>query len=306
MDASPEIVKQLLPAVVNIHTRIPGKHPSASVLGRERMGTGAIVERDGLILTVNYVVMGCETISVTLTRGRRLKGELVAQDFDTGLALVKVKRQGLPTVPLGLSQEIECGREVFVIASTGPEERRVSSGMVTRIGEFEAYWEYRLERGIISSAANPGFGGGPMLTLTGQMIGVTSLNLNELIRCSLAVPVECYLSHRDELLRYGKTVSRHRRAWLGLFAHPLEEGVVIAGLVPNGPAARSGLQDGDLIVTLNAEEVQTRTAFFNALWRFAPGDRFVIEVMRDGSLKRVEVVGGDRAEFYRQGATVEG
>jgi len=305
VDASPEIVKHLLPSVVNLHAQVPAKHPSAVILGRERMGTGTIVDPEGLILTVNYVVMGSETIWVTLTRGRRLKAELVAQDFEIGLALVRVKRQDLPAIEMGSSIESEVGQEIFVLASTGAEERRVSGGLITYIGEFDAYWEYFLDRAVIVSAANPGFGGGPLLTLTGQMIGVTSLNLNELARYALAVPIEHYGAQREEWLRFGKVVNRPRRAWLGLFAHPVEEGVIIAGLVPSGPADRSGLQEGDLIVTLNAEEVVTRKAFYSALWRYGPSERLVIEVMRDNNLKRFEAVSGDRAEFYRQGATID-
>jgi S1-C subfamily serine protease len=305
VDASPEIVKHLLPSVANLYAQVPAKHPSAAILGRERMGTGTIVDPGGLILTVNYVVMGSETIWVTLTRGRRLKAELVAQDFDIGLALVRVKRQDLPAIELGSSTEVEVGQEIFVLASTGAEERRVSGGLITYVGEFDAYWEYSLERALIVSATNPGFGGGPLLTLTGQMIGVTSLNLNELARYALAIPIERYREHYEEWLRFGTIVHRPRRAWLGLFAHPVEEGVVIAGLVPSGPAERSGLQEGDLIVTFNAEEIATRKAFYSALWRNGPGERLVIEVMRDGRLKRFEAVSGDRAEFYRQGATID-
>jgi S1-C subfamily serine protease len=305
MDAPPELAKQLLPAIVNIHAQIPAKHPSAGILGMERMGTGTIIDPNGLILTVNYVVMGSETIWVALYRGRRLKAEILAQDFDVGLALLKVKRSGLPSIEAGSSTEVHLGREIFVLASTGPEDRRVSGGVVTYVGEFEAYWEYRLERGIVTSAANPGFGGGPMLSMTGQMVGVTSLNLSELTRCSLAIPIECYLSNRDELVRYGRLKHRPLRAWLGLFAHSLDEGVVVAGVVPGGPAERSGLKEGDLIVSLNAEEVPTRKFFYTSLWRSAPGDRLALEVMRDQSVKRIDAVGGDRAEFYKQGASIE-
>lgn len=300
MDASAELVKRLLPSVVNIHTEVPDTHPSARILGDERMGSGTIIDTSGLILTVNYVVMGAEKIQVSLGQGRRLKAELVAQDFDVGLALLRVKRQGLNPAQLGSTESLERGEPVFAIASTGPQERRVAGGVVTYLGEFEAYWEYLLERGVVSSAANPGFGGGPLFTLRGQMIGVVSLNLNEIVRNSLAIPVECYRENEAEFLRYGRVVSRPKRAWLGVFAHPLEEGVVVAGLVPNGPGERSGLREGDVIVSLNTEEVPTRKDLYLRLWRYSPGERITVELLRDNVVKRVEVTGGDRAEFYRQ------
>ncbi|MBI4610017.1 MAG: serine protease [Candidatus Rokubacteria bacterium] len=300
MDASAELVKCLLPSVVHIHTEVSDAHPSAPILGTERMGSGTVVDPSGLILTVNYVVMGAEKIQVSLGQGRRLKAEIVAQDFDVGLALLRVKRQGLMAARFGSSGSVERGAPVLVIASTGPQERRVSGGVVTYLGEFEAYWEYLLDRGIVSSAVNPGFGGGPLFTLTGRMLGVVYLNLNEIIRNSLAIPVEFYREHEGELLRYGRLVTRPKRAWLGVFAHPLEEGVVVAGLVPDGPGERSGLREGDVIVSLNSEEVPTRKDLYLSLWRHSPGERIRLEILRDNVLKRIEVTSGDRADFYKQ------
>ncbi|MFQ5829513.1 MAG: S1C family serine protease [Candidatus Methylomirabilia bacterium] len=299
MDASPELVRQLLPAVVHIHTQVPSKHPSARMLGEERMGSGAIVDPGGLILTVNYVVMGAGKAYVSLARGRPLKAEIVAQDFDVGLALLKIKGQGLSTVTLGSLESLERGQGVFSLASTGSHERRVSGGLVTYLGEFDAYWEYLLDQSVVSSALNPGFGGGPLFTLDGRMIGIVSLNLNEIARSSLAIPGECYRNFAAELLRYGRVVSRPKRAWLGLFAHAMDEGVVVVGLVPDGPGERSGVREGDLIVSLNAEEVPTRKDLYRSLWRHSPGERITLEIMRDSQLKRVEVTSGDRADFFK-------
>jgi len=300
MDASVELVKHLLGSVVHIHAEVPSSHPSTRILGDERMGTGTVVDPAGLILTVNYVVMGAETLQVTLGRGRALRAEIVAQDFEIGLALLRVKRQGLQAVPIGDSETLTRGEPVFAIGSTGPRERRVAGGLVTHLGEFEGYWEYLLERGIVSSAANPGFGGGPLFTLSGQMMGVVSLNLNEIARCSLAIPGEYYRRNQQEFMRFGRAVSRPQRAWLGVFAHVLEEGVVVAGLVPNGPGARSGIQEGDVIVSLDAQEIPTRKELYLSLWKHAPGEKVTLEVMRDNEVRRLSVTGGDRADFYKQ------
>lgn len=300
MDASVEIVKHLLGSVVHIHAEIPSAHPSTRILGDERMGTGAIVDSSGLVLTVNYVVMGAQSLQVTLARGRALKAEIVAQDFEIGLALLRVKRQGLEAVRIGDSESLTRGTPVFALGSTAPRERRVAGGLVTYLGEFEAQWEYLLDRGIISSASNPGFGGGPLFTLSGQMVGIVNLNLNEIARCSLSIPAELYRRNQDELMRFGRVVSRPQRAWLGVFAHVLEEGVVVAGLVPNGPGARSGIQEGDVIVTLDAQDVPSRKELYLSLWRHLPGEKMTLEVMRDNEVRRLSVTGGDRADFYKQ------
>ena len=300
MDASVELVKHLLPSVVYIHTEVPSAHPSVRTLGDERVGTGTVVDPDGLILTVNYVVMGGKTIEVTFERGRSQRAEIVAQDFDVGLAVLKVKRQGLAAPARTSSAGLTRGTPIFALAAVGPRERRVAGGVVTYLGEFEAYWEYLLDRGIVASAPNPGPGGGPLFTLLGQMVGVVSLNLSEIGRSSLSIPVECYESNRAELLRHGRVVSRPKRAWLGVFAHAIEEGIVVAGIVPNGPGARSGVREGDVIVALDSQEVPTLKDLYRRLWQHGPGERIALEVLRDNELQMVHVTGGDRAEFYKQ------
>jgi S1-C subfamily serine protease len=298
MDAPVEFVKRLLPSVVNIHATVPRQHPSTRILGDERMGSGLVIDAAGLVLTVNYVIMGASVIEVAPLKGRRARAEVVAQDFEVGLALLRVKRQGLAAATLATAAP-ERGDPVIAVSSSGVHEVRVSGGLVTYLGEFEAYWEYLLDRGIVSSAANPGFGGGGLFSLRGHAVGVVSLNLNEVARSSLAIPVDCYREHATELLRYGRVVSRPRRAWLGVFAHALDDGVIIAGIVPGGPGEKGGLREGDVIVSLNAQEVATRRELYMSLWRHEPGERLAFEVMRDRAVRRVEITGGDRAEFFK-------
>jgi len=302
MDASVELVKHLLPTVVNIHATVPRNHPSTSIMGDERMGSGVVVDPAGLVLTVNYVVMGAQSVEVAFLKGRRAKAEVVAQDFDVGLAVLRLKRQGLAAAALRAADDRapERGDPVVAVATTAPADRKVNGGIVTYLGEFEGYWEYLLDQGIVSSAPNPGFGGGGLFTMRGRLVGVLSLNLNEVAKASLAIPIECYREHARELLRFGRVVSRPRRAWLGVFAHALDEGVVVAGIVPGSPGERGGLREGDLIVSLNAEDVASRRELYLSLWRHEPGERLTLEVMRDNSLRRVVVTGGDRADFFKQ------
>jgi serine protease Do len=300
VDASVAFVKSLLPSVVNIHATVPRAHPSTRILGDERMGSGLIVDGGGLVLTVNYVVMGASTVEVAPLKGRRMRAEVVAQDYEVGLALLRVKRQGLPAASLGATPPLERGASVVAVASPGVQEVRVSGGTVTYLGEFEEYWEYLLDHGIVSTAPNPGFGGGGLFSMTGRALGVLYLNLNEVARNSLAIPIDFYRDHAEELLRHGRVVSRPRRAWLGVFAHALEEGVVIAGLVPGGPGDKGGLREGDLVVSIDAQEVSTRRELYMKLWSHEPGERLTVEIMRDNAVKRLEIAGGDRAEFFKQ------
>src|SRR2546425_4222248 len=121
MDASIELAKYLLQSVVNVHVTVPREHPSARVLGGERMGSGVVIDASGLILTVNYVVMGGQTIYVAANGGRRVKAEIVAQDFEVGLALLRGKRQGLSVTSLGAGEALERGDQVIAGTSVGPQ-----------------------------------------------------------------------------------------------------------------------------------------------------------------------------------------
>src|SRR3989441_3046747 len=139
MDSSVELVRHLLQSVVYIHTTVARDHPSTRILGNERLGSGVVVDASGLILTVNWVVMGGQTISVGFQKGRRAKAELVAQDFEIGLALIKVNLQGLVAADVGTGDVVERCDEGVLLGATGsrPDERRATGGRGPPPGEVE-------------------------------------------------------------------------------------------------------------------------------------------------------------------------
>jgi serine protease Do len=248
---------------------------------------------------VNYVVMGGRRITATLPDGRRFPAEIVAQDFETGLAALSIPVRDLPAAAPGDSRRLRTGLEVFILASAGPTERRASSGVITDLGPFDAYWEYLLDSAIQTSAVNPGFGGGPLFDIRGRVVGITSLNLGQVGRLSLAIPIHLYTEHRDDLLRFGRVRDRVRRAWVGFYPEVGPSGIVVAGLVPEAPATRSGLREHDVILAVNSCEVQTREELYREMWKIPAGNPLRFRIQREGRPTTVEVVSADRAEFYR-------
>lgn len=300
MDALVELVKGVIPATVFIHVRVRSGHPSIQTLGEERMGSGAIIDQEGSILTVNYVVLGAEEVAVALPDGRRFEGEVVGRDFESGLAVLRIPPfKGLPTLKLGSSLDLLLGQPVFIIASVGAAERRVSNGLVSYMGEFDAPWEYALEKAIMVTAPNPGFGGGSLFNFSGQIVGVVSLNLGEIARPTMAIPVELYQLHRLELLEFGTVISRPRRAWVGFYVETAKEGVTISGLVPGGPAEASGLKVGDVILALGSVSVGSRRDLYEELWKRKAGEVVRFRILREGALMTIQVRSGDREAFYR-------
>lgn len=297
MDASIGLVRALLPTTAALQVQIPSDHRSVAVLGDERMGSAVMVE-PGVALTVNYVVMGGRSIRATFPDGENCQAEILAQDFESGLAALRVSRHPGAVAALGDSRALRRGQDVFILASTGATERRVGTGVVTDLGPFEAYWEYMLDSAIQSSAINPGFGGGALFDNRGRLQGITSLSLGQVGRFSMAVPIHLFVDHRQDLLRFGRVRGRMRRAWVGIYAEPAATGVVVSGLVPDGPAARAGVQEGDVVVTVNFTEVATREEMYRQLWGRSAGSVVRLGVVRKAERLVIDVSSVDRAEFY--------
>ena len=299
MDAPLDLIQDILPGTVALAVRVREGHRSIPILGEERMGSGAVVDSRGYILTVNHVVLGAEEITVGLTDGRTLEARVAAQDYDTGLALLRLEKAGLTTLRMGSSLDLTLGDPVFAVGSTGQAERRGSGGLVTYLGEFDAEWEYMLDRAIVSTAENPGYGGGPLFDNRGLMVGVVLLNLEGIGQASLAIPVEAYRLHRLELLEHGGIVSRPRRAWLGCYVESVEGGMLISGMVAGGPAEVGGLKQGDRILEVGFCSVSARRDFYQELWKYRAGERVTLTVRRGEERLKVSLRSGEREVFFR-------
>jgi len=298
MNASVYLLEHTLPATVHVQVTVPESHPSVPVLGTERAGTGTIVDPSGLVLTVNYVVLGAASATVTTLDGTEHAAEVVAQDFATGIAVLRIDGGGLPVLPLREDDALAAGEEVFIVASVGEGGRRTATGAITAVAPFDANWEYVLEGAIFSSAMNPGLGGGPLVDARGRMAALVSLNLNEIGRFALGIPVACFRDHREELLRFGRRRSRPARAWLGLFCYTFRDHVVVAGVLPGAPGEAAGLAQGDVVLGVDRHRIGSRRELYERLWRHAPGERVALEVYRKDEVLTIEVPSVDVEEFF--------
>lgn len=298
MEARIELLQHLAQATLTIAAEVPESHPSVAVLGASRLGTGALVDRRGFVLTVNYVVVGADQVTLVDIRGRQHEGILVAHDYASGIAVLRVP--GLDLVPLqaGNSTMVAVGGDVVTIASVGNEERRSMSAAVTSFDPFDAYWEYRLERALWLSAANPGLGGGPVCDPRGRIVGVASLNLGAVGRATLAIPAENYFAHAAELIAKGRRVSRPRRAWLGLFCQAFPERTVVAGVIPGSPGERFGLEPGDIILSVDRARITARPDLYERIWSHKPGEVVELDVYRKGGQETLRIETGDAEEFF--------
>jgi S1-C subfamily serine protease len=298
MNASIKLLEAVLPAVVSLKADIPASHPSAGVLGTERHGSGVLIEEPDLILTVNYVVLGARAVEVTLIDGSAMNGRVVGQDFGSGIALIQIDSPAQRGLSARRSTDLLAGEDVAIVAAAADNVRRVSDGVVSSFARFDANWEYSLERSLITTARNPGFGGAPLIDTFGRVAGVVSLDLGEVGRFTLAIPIDNYLDHKSELLMHGRRVSRPARAWVGLFCYTLQDHVVVAGLLPGSPADQAGLKPGDVVMAIDDREINARQELYEALWSLPPGRVVSLRIFRDNEVRQVGITTADAEQFF--------
>lgn len=297
MNASVHLLRRVVPATVHIRSQIPEEHRSAEILGTERMGTGTVVAPSGLVLTAHYLLIGSDTVEVTLIDGGTLRGEVAGIDYESGLGVVKLKDGPAPRVAIRPIDDLRVGEEVFLVASVA-EGRRVDAGVISSIDAFEAFWEYLLDRAITVTVQNPGLSGGPLLDKHGNLVGVVALSLAEVGKFTLAVPASFSAPVLAEVERSGRYAAATPRAWLGITCYTLRDHVVLAGIVPDSPGEQAGLQSGDVVLAVDGEEVHDRRALYERIWRHASGERVRLKVFRSNAMRDVDVVAGNIEQFF--------
>ncbi len=298
MNAPPFLLEKVLRATVGVHSHIPPTHVSTAIgLGTDRRGTGTVVSPDGLILTVHYLLLGAKNVIVTMPGGEQLEAKIVGKDYSTGIGLLQIDRDKLPSVEVISSEKCVPGQEAFTVSSLGGEKRCADCGTITYLGPFDAVWEFVLDKCVCVTAFNIGMSGGPICNLQAQVIGINYLNFADLSRAILGVPGESFLAVRDELIKHGRRTTATPRAWLGVLSYTLREHVVIAGVMPGGPGEKAGLQQGDLVISIDNTDVNDRRVLYEALRNHRPGENVNLKVLRNNRVYQLDIP-AIRAEDY--------
>src|ERR687894_2757772 len=232
-------LERTLGSVVGIHSLVPEDAFTAETLGTERAGNGVVV-RDGVILTIGYLITEAETIWISLGDGNVVPGHPLAYDQETGFGLVQaLAHLDLPAVGLGRSAAHQPGTRV-VMAGVGGRKHSVAAWIVAK-QEFAGYWEYVLDEAIFTAPAHPFWGGAALIGPDGDLLGIGSLQLQGATErgpaghLNMIVPIDLLKPILDDLLTLGRA-NRPPRPWLGLYVTELENRVVVMGLAGNGPA----------------------------------------------------------------------
>jgi S1-C subfamily serine protease len=263
--------EKVSPSVVNIdvHKNLKGKQRTPFRLPEELRGNGSgfIFTPDGFILTNSHVVHRADRVDVTLPDGRRFQADVVGDDPDTDLAVVRINGPSLVPVPLGDSQKIRVGQLVIAIGNPYGFQYTVTSGVISALGRSLRSMSDRLIDNVIQTdaALNPGNSGGPLVTSQGDVIGVNTAMILAAQGICFAIGINTAKFVAAKLIKEGKI----RRSYIGLggqnvqlhrrivrFHHlPMESGILVVSIEEGSPAQRAGLSEGDMIVGFDGQPI---------------------------------------------------
>ncbi len=314
------MLKSVAPGVVNISTRGRVRVRESPLFSdpffrrffdmpsipRERrtqsVGSGVIVDAErGYVITNHHVIANADKIVITLKDRRQIAAELVGSDPDTDVAILKVGPDRLTAVPLGDSNDLEVGDFVIAIGNPFGLGQTVTSGIVSALGRsglgIEGYEDF-----IQTDASiNPGNSGGALVNLRGELIGINTAILapgGGNVGIGFAIPVDMAREIMSQLIDFGEV----RRGHFGVQVQELTprlagamgirqtEGAVITRVVPDSPAERSGIKQGDVVVTVDGNPVRGAMDFRNKFALRRIGEPFLVTVLRDGDERVLRAV----------------
>ncbi len=293
-----------LDAVVGVHATIPEDARTAEVLGTERAGSGVVIGKDGLVLTIGYLIMEAMAAEIMLPGGSVVPAEVVAYDYDSGFGLLRALQPvSIDPIELGDSADLKANNEVLVAGFGGP--RPVIGATVVSRRDFAGYWEYLLPNAIFTAPPHHSFGGAALIGPDGRLLGIGSLIVGDAaepetpLPGNMFVPIDALKPIFDDLLRIGRS-SASTRPWLGIYTEVHRGHVIVNRVAPEGPAAKAGLARDDIIVAVKGQPVQSVAEFYRKLWALGrAGTRVPLTVLTSRGMAEITVDSGDRYDYLK-------
>jgi S1-C subfamily serine protease len=294
----------ILQAMVKVRSTVPGDALTARALGTEREGNGVVIDSNGLVLTIGYLILEAETIEVIDADDNRVPASFVGYDHGTGFGLLKtVKSLKVTPIELGESSKINQGDPVLIVGHGGTEA--VQGGRVLSRGEFTGYWEYLLENAIYAAPPHPGFGGAALIGRGGRLVGIgsifTQLAVSGVgtVACNMFVPIDLLKPILNDLKTFGRS-SKPPRPWLGVHLDETHGRVIVIRVSKGGPAERAGMKPGDIILTVDKKAVQGLADCYRKIWAVGKaGVEVPFSVLQGTQIREIKIRSADRHKHLR-------
>jgi serine protease Do len=302
--ADSPILEDLLSAVVRIKTYIPPDARTVQGLGREREGSGIVIDQNGLVLTIGYLMVEAYAAEVTTNAGRTVPANIVGYDHETGFGLLRtIEPLKLKPIAFGKSSEIK-DRDPVLIASFGGPDNAAPAFIVSR-REFAGNWEYMLDEAIFTAPPHPAWSGAALLSREGKLIGVGSLIVGdaagkrEHFPGNMFVPIDRLPPILGDLIADGK-VSGPGQPWLGLTTDETQGRLTVSRVTPAGPAEMAGIRAGDIIVGVKGQKAKTLVEFYRTVRaQGGAGTSIALDVMQGTEVRRIEVRSVNRLDYLK-------
>ena len=305
---SSESLESLLSAVVVINAIIPSHARTARPLGIARSGSGVVIDSNGLILTIGYLILESTEVEIILGTGQRSAAQVVAYDHQSGFGLIRAEQAliGITPMKIGTSANLTHGDPIIVASFGGPKAMRPA--VVVSRRTFTGYWEYLLENAIFTTPAHPLHAGAALISPGGKLIGIGSLVVADAfpgrtpVPGNMFVPIDRLNNILGDLLIHGRSTSPPPRPWLGLYSDEAENQLIVRSLAETGPAEQAGISVGDIIIAVEEQRINTMIDFYRSVWTHRkPGDSIQLTVLRDGNEIIIKVRSSDRYDWLRLG-----
>ena len=302
--------KDVLQAVVGIKTQISQDARTASFLGREREGSGIVIDDQGLVLTIGYLILEADSAIITGPDGKQVPATIVAYDHESGLGLLRLSGK-LDIKPMRLGNSATVSLQDKILAASRGGDRPVIITEVVSRRVFTGGWEYLLENAIFTSPPHRFHSGAALVGEDGRLLGVGSLFVgnaagsNVMSPGNMFVPVDALKPALADLLQTGRR-SGKKRPWLGANTSEQRGRVFVDRVSPGGPAAKAGIAANDLILGVNGLPISGQADFYRKLWAAGEaGSTVKLNVLPEGggnfSVKEIPVKTGDRYEWLKLG-----
>jgi S1-C subfamily serine protease len=297
-------LKGILEAIVKIRAGIPSNARTAGSLGTEREGAGAVIDSNGLILTIGYLILEAESIEVVSSDGKVLAATFIAYDDNTGFGLVRAK-EPIEVTPfkLGHSAEVHVD-DKLVVASFGGPDSAVLTTVVSR-DEFVGYWEYLLEDAIYTVPSYPNYGGAALIGGDGSLLGIGSILTQfvmqgvGVVSSNMFVPIDYLKPILSDLISRGRS-SEARKPWLGFHAEETRGRVFVIRVSPDGPAEKAGLKVGDIVLMVDKKPAEGLSDFYRKVWALGrAGVEVPLSVLQGTEIRNITIRSGDRYKYFR-------
>ena len=289
-------------ATVAIQSQVPEDAMTAGILGTSRSGQGVRIRPDGLIVTVGYLVIEAEQVWVTSDDGRGTPAYVIAQDYDSGLALLGTSMPiGEEYLKPGTCMNLSAGDQVLICRHG---EEAPGSHKLIAVQEFAGRWEYLLDEALYTAPAIENWAGAALLNEDGEVCAIGSLMLEipvtafETTQGNMFIPLELITPWIDELCLHGRR-QIPPRPWLGTLIQEYEGKLILVGIYNHCPAHAAGLSPGDIIVAVNDEPVTSLPDMLRKVWSLgSAGIAIPLTITRAGKLLRYVVHSIDRAAYH--------